>query len=128
MRQLNGKVVALTGASSGIGRALAERLVEHGARLALADVDQRGLVETARMTGRSGQAISTHHVDVNDQAAVEQFAAEVESIHGGADVIINNAGVACLASIDDTTYDDFAWVLGVNLGARSTASRRSYPC
>jgi NADP-dependent 3-hydroxy acid dehydrogenase YdfG len=115
VRQLSGKVVALTGASSGIGRALAVRLVEHGARLALADVDQQGLAETARTTGQDGLAISTHHVDVSDQAAVEQFATEVDSMHGGADVIINNAGVACLASIDDTAYDDFAWVLGVNL-------------
>jgi NAD(P)-dependent dehydrogenase (short-subunit alcohol dehydrogenase family) len=104
LRELNGRVVALTGASSGIGRALAVRLGEPGARLALADVDQQGLFETARMTGLPRWAASTHLVDVSDQAAVEQFAAEVESVHGGADVIINNAGVACLASIEDATY------------------------
>jgi NAD(P)-dependent dehydrogenase (short-subunit alcohol dehydrogenase family) len=60
-------------------------------------------------------APSTHLVDVSNQTAVEQFAAEVEGMHGGADIIINNAGVACMAAIEDATYEDFAWVLNVNL-------------
>jgi NAD(P)-dependent dehydrogenase (short-subunit alcohol dehydrogenase family) len=59
--------------------------------------------------------VSTHLVDVGDHAAVERFAAEVEEVHGGVDVIVNNAGVACMAAIEDATLEDFAWVLGVNL-------------
>ncbi|MDB4972214.1 MAG: acetoin dehydrogenase [Myxococcaceae bacterium] len=111
MTQVRGKVVAVTGAGSGIGRALAVQLSEAGAKLALSDVDDVGLRETAAMLRGS---FTTHVVDVRDQAAVKRYAAEVESRHGGCDVIINNAGLAVRSSIADITYEQFRLVMDVN--------------
>ncbi|NOY55555.1 MAG: SDR family NAD(P)-dependent oxidoreductase [Actinobacteria bacterium] len=114
MKDFSGKVVALTGAASGIGRALAVRLGEEGADLALGDVDEAGLNETAKLVDRSPK-VTTHVVDVGDRHAVEAFALAVERRHGGVDVIVNNAGVGCVATVEDATYEDFDWVIGVNL-------------
>jgi NAD(P)-dependent dehydrogenase (short-subunit alcohol dehydrogenase family) len=108
-----GKVFAVTGAGSGIGRALAEQLNKRGARVAISDVNERGLEETrARLTG---DGVTTHVVDVRDRAAVERYASDVKAQHGGADVIINNAGVTARASLEEVSYEDFEFVLGVNL-------------
>ena len=114
MRDLWGKVVVLTGAGSGIGRALALRLGGEGARLALCDADGAGLTRTARLVEGSPK-VTTHVVDVADRRAVGQFAVAVEREHGAVDVLINNAGVACVATVEEATDDDFAWVMGVNL-------------
>jgi NAD(P)-dependent dehydrogenase (short-subunit alcohol dehydrogenase family) len=111
MTQLRGKVVAVTGAASGIGRALAVRLAKRGAQLALSDVDEAGLHETARLL--EGTA-SKHIVDVRDLTAVQRYAAEVEAEHGGCDVIINNAGLAVRASLAQITYEQFKLVMDVN--------------
>jgi short-subunit dehydrogenase len=113
MTQLRDKVVAITGAGSGIGRALASLLAERGANLALADIDQIGLQETAaRITG---VRTSTHVVDVSDPAAVERYAKEARAHHGGIDVIVNNAGRTVFGTIEELSYEDFALVFGVNL-------------
>jgi NADP-dependent 3-hydroxy acid dehydrogenase YdfG len=114
MTSIRNKVVAVTGAASGIGRALAEELVARGAHVALSDKDEAGLRETAAALNGSVK-VTTHPLDVRDRAAVEGYAADVRSQHGGADVIINNAGVTCKASIEDAAYDDIEFVLGVNL-------------
>ena len=113
MTELRGKVVAVTGAASGIGRALAIELVAKGAIVAASDIDGLGLAETERLIG-AGSAVSTHIVDVRDRAAVERYAAEVEARHGGVDVIINNAGAAARATIEAMSYEDFAFVIDVN--------------
>ncbi|NNJ62228.1 MAG: SDR family oxidoreductase [Dactylosporangium sp.] len=114
MKNLSGTVVALTGAASGIGRALAIRLAEQGAELALCDVDEPELLRTAGLADQSPR-VTTRVVDVSDRTAVEDFAAAVLRDHGRVDILINNAGVACVASVEDASYDDFTWVLGVNL-------------
>jgi NAD(P)-dependent dehydrogenase (short-subunit alcohol dehydrogenase family) len=114
MTTIQGKVVAVTGAASGIGRALAVELVQRGARVALSDVNAAGLAETAQLVGDSGK-VSTHIVDVRERSAVERYALEVKAQHGGADVIINNAGVTARASIEDISYEDFEFVIDVNL-------------
>ncbi|HET8937685.1 MAG TPA: SDR family NAD(P)-dependent oxidoreductase [Polyangiales bacterium] len=114
MTMISGKVVAVTGAASGIGRALAQTLAAEGAHLAIADVNEAGLRETAAMLSPHTQ-VSQHRVDVRDRAAVEAFAQAVKAAHGGADVIINNAGVATRVSIEDSSYEDLEFVIGVNL-------------
>jgi NAD(P)-dependent dehydrogenase (short-subunit alcohol dehydrogenase family) len=115
MTQVANKVVAVTGAASGIGRALALRLASKGAHLALADVNPAGLEETARMLGGAGVKVTTHGVDVRSREAVYAYAADVEKQHGGADIVINNAGLTVRAALEDVSYDDFELVIGVNM-------------
>ncbi len=115
MTDLRGKVVAVTGAASGIGRALAIELVAKGAKVAISDINEAGLAETAQLLAGSPGQLSSHLVDVRDRAAVERYASEVEAQHGGADVIINNAGAVARATIEAMSYEDFAFVIDVNL-------------
>jgi NAD(P)-dependent dehydrogenase (short-subunit alcohol dehydrogenase family) len=114
MTVLKDKVVALTGAASGIGRALAQLLASRGASLALADVNEAGLRETAAMLHGPGE-VSTHTVDVRSRDAVYRYADDVERRHGGADVIVNNAGLTVRGSIEEVSYEDFELVIGVNM-------------
>jgi len=112
MKNLSGKVVALTGAASGIGRCLAIQLADKGCHLALADVDRKGLEETiALLPGNT--KVSMYIVDVADKDRVYAWAEEVVADHGQVDVIINNAGVASTTSIEDISYQDFDWVFNI---------------
>src|SRR5262245_1245274 len=105
MTSIAGKVVAVTGAGSGIDRALAQELVARGAHVALSDNDALALRATADLL--SGKVkVTTHAVDVRDREAVERYAAEVRAQHGGADIVINNAGVACKGSMETLSYED----------------------
>jgi NAD(P)-dependent dehydrogenase (short-subunit alcohol dehydrogenase family) len=115
MTHVKDKVVAVTGAASGIGRALARNLVGRGASVALSDVNELGLRETAGMLGQPSGKVTTHVVDVRDRDAVERYAAEVEREHGGADVIVNNAGLTVRASLEEISYADFELVIDVNM-------------
>jgi len=114
MTDLAGKVVAVTGAASGIGRALAQELVALGAHVAASDNDEAGLRETAALLSGSTK-VTTHVVDVRDRSAVERYAADVRAQHGGADAIINNAGVSVRGSMEQVSYEDIEFVLAVNL-------------
>lgn len=113
MTKLRDKVVAITGAGSGIGRALAQRLAALGAHLALSDIDEGTLRETASLI--SGVDVSTHAVDVRSRDAVERYAVEARAKHGGVDVIVNNAGRTVYGSLEEVSYGDFAMVLDINL-------------
>ncbi len=126
MTVLKGKVVAVTGASSGIGRALAVELVARGAHVALADVNEAGLAETAQ-SARGSTRVSLHKVDVRDREAVERYAAEVEAQHGGADVIVNNAGIAVRATIERMSYESFKWVIDVNFWGVVHGTKAFFP-
>jgi len=115
MRRFTDRVAVVTGAASGIGRAVAEALAAKGCHLALADIDEVGLSETARSVETHGRRATTHRVDVSDRAQMESFAAAVEVAHGRVDVLVNNAGVTVAATFEDQSLDDFAWVVGINL-------------
>jgi short-subunit dehydrogenase len=115
MTRIRDNVVALTGAGSGIGRALAQALVERGAHVALADIDARGLSETAASLHGATTRVTTHVVDVSDRAAVEAFAKEVQLRHGGVGIAINNAGIGVRALFDSLEYEDLERVIAVNL-------------
>lgn len=105
-------MAAITGAASGIGRALAEDLARRGAHLALSDVDEAGLAETA---GRcSGVKVTTRRVDVADRAAVFAWADEVVGEHGRVDLVVNNAGVALAGAAESLEIEDLEWIVGVN--------------
>jgi NAD(P)-dependent dehydrogenase (short-subunit alcohol dehydrogenase family) len=112
MRDIKGVVAVITGAASGIGRALAVDLAKLGAQLALADVNSAGLEETRGMLG--DVAARTYNVDVSKAAAVEDFAREVERDFGRAQLLVNNAGVALMGTLAEVSLEDMAWLMGIN--------------
>ena len=109
-----GRTAVVTGAASGIGRAVAGALARRGCHLALADRDGGGLDETARRVGVHGVRVSTHVLDVTDRAAVAALPEAVAAEHGGADVLVNNAGVALGGTFEQVSEADFEWLFEVN--------------
>jgi NAD(P)-dependent dehydrogenase (short-subunit alcohol dehydrogenase family) len=115
MKNLDGKVVVITGAGSGIGRALALKLADRGARLALSDWNTDGLGETAALVKeQSGTEPRTDKLDVRDRAAMSAYAASVAEEFGVVNVVINNAGVALHGDFQDVTYEQFEWIMDVD--------------
>ncbi|MFL5843424.1 MAG: SDR family NAD(P)-dependent oxidoreductase [Solirubrobacteraceae bacterium] len=112
MSAVRGKVAVVTGAGSGIGRALALELASRGARLAVSDVDETGLAETAQ---RVGGDVHQQVLDVADREAVEAYAATVAAHFGVVHQIYNNAGIAFSRTVLESDYADYERVLGVNL-------------
>jgi NAD(P)-dependent dehydrogenase (short-subunit alcohol dehydrogenase family) len=116
MRTINGKIAVVTGAGSGIGRATALALARKGAAIALADIDEAGLQETARqIAALGGRSSSQHRVDVADREQMAAFAQAVEAQHGRVDIVVNNAGIGILEDFADAPLEDFAKVVDVNL-------------
>jgi NADP-dependent 3-hydroxy acid dehydrogenase YdfG len=112
---LAGKVVVITGAASGIGRALALESAGHGALLALSDVDTPGLQQTADLVeSATGQQPRVDKLDVRDRAAWQDYAEAVVTQLGGVNVVVNNAGVALSGDFEHVDYEDFDFVMDVN--------------
>ena len=110
-----GKVAVVTGAASGIGRALAEACAARGSAVVVADLDAvNAEVVAAGIRDRGGDAIAVA-VDVSDPAAVDALAASTLSRFGRVDVLCNNAGVSTFNLLRDQTLDDWRWVFNVNL-------------
>ncbi|HVX17496.1 MAG TPA: SDR family NAD(P)-dependent oxidoreductase [Acidimicrobiales bacterium] len=112
--QLEGRVAAVTGAGSGIGRAVALELARRGCLLAVSDIDAAGLDGTVAMLDGLGAPTIHHLVDVSDRNAVEDWAGKVVAEHGRANVIVNNAGVALGATVEAMSYEDIEWLMGIN--------------
>lgn len=113
---LGGKVAAVTGAGSGIGRALALGLARRGARLAISDLDATGLAITAEQIRTIGAPVHTSTVDVTDAAAVKAHAAEIREHYGVIHQLYNNAGIAGERDVlDPSVYDNLRRILDVNL-------------
>ena len=113
-RTYAGKTCVVTGAGSGIGRALAVELAGRGARLALSDVDELGLAETAQLCKSTGVEPRTYRVDVADRAAVFAHAEEVVRDFGAVHLVVNNAGVALHGPVAEITDEDFRWVMDID--------------
>jgi short-subunit dehydrogenase len=114
MKSLNGKVVAITGAGSGIGRATAELVASKGAAVAVSDVNEQGLEITRRACESHGVQCIATVLDVADRDAVYDWAASTAAAFGQVNVIINNAGVSLGGVIEDLGYEDFEWIMNIN--------------
>jgi NAD(P)-dependent dehydrogenase (short-subunit alcohol dehydrogenase family) len=114
MKRFEDKVAAITGAASGIGRALALELAGHRCHLALSDIDEVGVSETAKQARELGVRVTSQRVDVADRGAVYAWADEVAKAHGKVNLIFNNAGVALGSTVEKIRYEDFEWLMGIN--------------
>lgn len=114
MMRLDQRTAVVTGAASGIGRAIAMSLAWRGCHLALADLDEAGLAQTAEMLAASRVHISRHRLDVADADAVASFPDLVRAEHTGVDVLVNNAGVALGGTFEQVSDTDFEWLFGIN--------------
>lgn len=115
MTQIAGKHVLITGAASGIGRALAKLVAERGGKLVVTDRDAAGLDSLAKELERSGALLLARAFDVTDLEAVRAFAREVHDAHGSIDVLVNNAGIAIWGRVEDMPHEDWRKVVEVNL-------------
>jgi NADP-dependent 3-hydroxy acid dehydrogenase YdfG len=114
MRTLDGKVVVITGAGSGIGRALAVECARRGALVALSDINDAGLSETCRLLPSSDQ-VHQSPLDVADRPAMMAYAAQICAHFGQVNVLINNAGVSLTGNLSELSPADMEWIVGVNL-------------
>ena len=115
MKEFKGKVAVVTGAASGIGRALAERGAREGMRVVLADVDGAALGEAERELKETGADVIAVRTDVSKSEEVEALARKTLDAFGAAHVLFNNAGVGAGTTVWESTLADWEWVLGVNL-------------
>ncbi|MDM0048851.1 SDR family oxidoreductase [Variovorax sp. J22R115] len=109
-----GKVAVITGASSGIGRALALQMGGAGARLALSDIDAAGLAQTMALLP-SGTEARAYKLDVSSREAVFAHADDVKRDFGAAHFVFNNAGTTMVGTFENLEIDEIEWQLGINL-------------
>ncbi|MGH8040519.1 MAG: SDR family oxidoreductase [Rudaea sp.] len=109
------KRVLITGAGSGLGRALAFRFAENGWRVACADIRLDRARDTVRLITEFGVGAMALKVDVGDDASVEAMHDEILAAWDGVDVVVNNAGVAAAGTVAQSTLDDWRWTLNINL-------------
>jgi len=114
MNSFEGKVAAITGAGSGMGRALALALADRRCHLALSDVHEANLAETARLVAEAGVRVTTRRVDVAERDQIYAWADEVVREHGRCNLIFNNAGVALGASAAGVSTPSFEWIVDIN--------------
>jgi len=114
MTDVRGKVAVVTGAGSGIGRALAYDLARQGAKVAISDVDEVGLAETARQVEVIGAQVHSQRLNVTDRVAVLAYADAVAEHFGAVNIVINNAGIAFTGDVEDMSFDQIERVMDVD--------------
>lgn len=115
MKEFKGKVAVVTGAASGIGRGIAERCVLVGMKVVLADIDEEQLSEVKETLSASGGIVTAMRTDVSKRSDVEQLAEKTIDEFGSVHLLFNNAGVAAGVTPWEATWNDWEWVIGVNL-------------
>ena len=126
------QVAAITGAGSGMGRALAQTLAKQGCHVAIADIDEANLNATAssilaQVGDNKPVKVTTHRVDVADRHAMVAFAADVVQAHGKVNMIFNNAGVTVIDSVEHMSEENFQWLMGINFWGVVNGSRAFLP-
>jgi hypothetical protein len=109
-----GQVAAITGAGSGIGRALALTLAKLGCEVALADVDKINLAQTTEMLVGFGVKVTSTTLDVSDAKAIFKWADAVMDSHGKVNFVFNNAGVALYSTVEGASLDEIKWLMDIN--------------
>ena len=112
--RLEGRTAVITGAAGGIGRAIAVSLAQRSCHLALVDIDDTGMAETAELARAYGVRVSRHCLDVADRAAVASLPDVVAAEHNAVDVLVNNAGVAVGGTFEQVSDEDFEWLFEIN--------------
>ncbi len=114
MKNFNNKVAAITGAASGIGRALALDLAGRGCHLSLSDLNTEALEQTAEAARQAGVNVTTAKLDVGNRDAIYAWAEQTQTDHGQVNLVFNNAGVALGASIEGASDKDLHWIMDIN--------------
>src|SRR5882757_6184185 len=128
MTAIDGSAAAVTGAASGIGRALALELAARGCDLALADRDESGLQSVAAEIGRDPRRkVTTYRVDVADIKQIQEFAAAATAAHPKLNIVINNAGVALLGQFNEVEQAQMEWLFDINFWGVVHATRAFLP-
>ncbi len=128
MTAIRGAAAAVTGAASGIGRALALELAARGCDLALADRDEAGLQSVAAEIAKAhSRKVTVHRVDVGDPKQIEAFAQAAISAHPGLNIVVNNAGVALLGQFDEIDQTQMDWLMNINFWGVVHSTRAFLP-
>ena len=115
MTAIRGAAAAVTGAASGIGRALALELAARGCDLALADRDEAGLAAVAaEIDRRHKQKITVHPIDVGEPSQIAEFARDSIAGHPGLNILINNAGVTLMGQFHEIDQAEMEWLININ--------------
>src|SRR5450759_2797110 len=128
MTAIRGSAAAVTGAASGIGRALALELAARGCDLALADRDEAGLQAVAAEIAKAcPRKVSVHRVDVAEPGQIEAFAQAAVAAHPGLNIVINNAGVALLGQFGEIDQAQMDWLMNINFWGVVHSTRAFLP-
>ncbi len=128
MTAIRGAAAAVTGAASGIGRALALELAARGCDLALADRDEGGLKAVAAEIGRANsRKVTVHRVDAGEPQEIEEFAQAASAGHPGLNIVINNAGVALLGQFNEIDQAQMDWLMNINFWGVVHSTRAFLP-
>ena len=128
MTSIRGAAAAVTGAASGIGRALALELAARGCDLALADRDEAGLQAVAAEIAKThSRKITVHRVDVAEPSEIEAFAEGASAAHPGLNIVVNNAGVALLGQFNEIDQAQMEWLININFWGVVHSTRAFLP-
>ena len=127
MKDFKNKVAVITGSGSGMGRELAIELANAGANIALVEINEETLNETAELLKKYNVGVSKHIVDVGNKQAVFDLPEKVIEEHGSVDVVFNNAGVALSSTVENSTDEDWEWGLGILLHGVINGTRAFLP-